>query len=101
MSARAIIATTAICVFVIGGFVANMCQLLMTEGIDRKKPELNLYSIFGFGRLKRFLGYREYRDACPNGKLHVYMLASLAIAMVGMIALVILALISLASPRIE
>ena len=100
MSARAIIAITAICVFVIGGFVGHMFRLLMTEEIDRKRPELNLYSIFGFRHLKSPFGYREYRDACPNGKLHVYMLASLAFALVGMIALAILALMSLAAPRL-
>jgi hypothetical protein len=100
MSARAIIAITAICVLVIGAFVANMFQLLMTEEIDRKKPELNLYS-FGFKRLSVFGFHREYRNACPNGKLHVYMLVSLAVAMVGMIAFVILGLITLASPGIE
>ena len=49
----------------------------------------------------RFFGYREYRDVCPNGKLHVYMLASLAVAMIGMIGLLILGVISLASPGIE
>ena len=86
---------------VIGSFVANMFNLLMIEEIDRKKPELNLYSIFGFGRLRSFFGYREYRDVCPNGKLHVYMLASLAVAMIGMIGLLILGVISLASPGIE
>jgi hypothetical protein len=101
MSARAIIGITAICVFLIGMFVANMFRLLMTEEIDHKRPELNLYSTLGFRHLRSLFGYREYRDACPNGKLHIYLLASLAVAMVGMIALVVLSLISLASPRIE
>ena len=76
-------------------------QPIDDRGNDRKKPELNLYAIFGFGRLRSFFGYREYRDVCPNGKLHVYMLASLAVAMIGMIGLLILGVISLASPGIE
>jgi|ERR1041384_179631 hypothetical protein len=97
MSAEGIIAIIAVCIYVVGLYLANMLWLLMVEEIDRRNPGLKLYEIFGFRRLRGFRGYREYREACPNGRLHIYELACFAIAMSGMITLVILGLIRLAS----
>lgn len=104
MSAEGMIAIIALCVMVIGMVAANVSWLLMMEEVDNRKPDLNLYSFFSsFNRRwdRRSEICRQYRSLCPNGKLHIYERACLAIAMVGMITLVILGLIQLASPGIE
>jgi hypothetical protein len=104
MNAGAIIAIIAVCVMVIGQFVGVVFGLLMMEEVDRGKPELNLYSLFGSLNRRWLRGFeliREYRGLCPEGKLHIYELACLAIAAIGWITLVILGVISIASHRIE
>jgi hypothetical protein len=100
MSAEAIIAIIALCVMVIGMFVGNAFWLLMMEQFDSGKPHLNLYSFFSsFNRRwdRRSEVFRQYRSLCPTGKLHIYERACLAVAMAGMITLVILGLIRIAS----
>ena len=104
MSAEGIIAIIALCVMLVAMFVGNTFWLLMTEEVDHRKPDLDVYSFFSrFNRRwdRRLEIFRQYRTLCPNGKLHIYERACLAIAMVGMITLVILGLIHLASPGIE
>ena len=104
MSAEAIIAVIALCVMVIGMFAGNTFWLLIMEEVDRRRPELNLYSVFSaFNRRwnRNLEVVREYRSLCPNGKLHLYELVCFALAMAGMITLVVLGLIRLASAGIK
>lgn len=88
MSALAIIAIISICVVVIGAFLGNIFSLLMIEELDRRKPASSLYSRFGFTRWANLETFREYRNACPDGKLHIYELAAFALAMTGVVGLV-------------
>lgn len=85
MNPMLIIMRVAILVLGIGFFLAGgVFGLLMMEEVDRQKPGLNVYSAFGsFGRrLNRGRElYRQYRSLCPNGKLHIYELASFAFGM--------------------
>ena len=100
MSAGEIIAIIAVCVMMVGSFVGNAFGLLMKEEVDRRKPELNIYSLFsGINRRwdREFEIFRQYRSLCPDGKLHIYGLVCGAVAAVGLISLVILGLISLAT----
>src|SRR5262245_37666752 len=101
MSAGAIAAIIAFSVFMIGQFLTNIFGMLMIVEIDREHPERNLFELFGFRRLRGFYGYREYREFCPKGKLHIYALACFAIASVAMIALIVLVFSGLASAGIE
>src|SRR5437762_335833 len=102
MSVGEIIAIIAVCVMVFGGLAGNVFGLLIMEEVDRSKPDLNVYSFFSsFNRRwdRGFKFFREYRSLCPKGKLHIYEMACFAVAIVGLISLVILGLISLAASR--
>ena len=103
MSAVAIVVIVAVLVMGIGSFVAaGVFGLMMMEAVDRRKPDLDLYSAFSsFNRRfdRRLQIYRQYRSLCPNGRLHIYEWTSFGLGMACMITLAIL--ISLASPAIE
>src|ERR1044071_7150835 len=88
MSAVAIIAITAVCVMVTGGFLGCIFWLLMIEEFDRRKPENNVYSGSGLTRWGSLNTFSEYRNSVPDGKLHVYAQAAFALAMVGMASLI-------------
>jgi hypothetical protein len=88
MSARNIIAIIAACSYFIGVFATITFGLLMMEEVDRKRPDLNLYSAFSKlgSQLDRGIQlYRLYRSLYPNGKLHIYEMASFAVVIVSMI----------------
>jgi hypothetical protein len=100
MTTGTIIAIIAFGLFMVGMIAGNIIGLLMMEEVDRRRPELNLYSLFSAfnRRLDRgFEMFREYRRLCPEGKLHIYELACFAVAGVGMIVLIILGSISIAA----
>lgn len=102
MSAVAIIAIIAACLMVSGGLAGNIFGLLIIEEVDRRKPELDLYSSFSrFGRRwdKGLEISRLYRNLYPNGKLHIYEMTCFSVAIVSWISLVILGLISIATSR--
>jgi hypothetical protein len=82
MSAGAIV---AICVAVTGLFVGTAFSLLMIEELDRRKQDSLLDSKFMFTRRATLRTFREYRNSCPNGKLHRYALAGYAFAIAGLI----------------
>ena len=83
---------------VIGGFAANISAMLMDDELDRRVPGRARDSFMHWRGVQSF---SEYRNSCPDGKLHIFALAGLAVAAVGMIALVILGLTSTASPTVE
>jgi len=89
MSAEVIIAIISICIVVTGLFLATMFSLLMIEEIDRKRQDSSLDSYFLFTRRGGLRTFREYRNSCPKGSLHIYSLAAYALAMIGVIGLVV------------
>jgi Bacterial Ig domain len=88
MSARAIIGIISICAVGTGSFLAVTFWLLILEELDRKRPEGRRYTQLGFPRVGTPQIVREYRHSYPDGKLHIYVLINLALAMMGMLGLV-------------
>jgi hypothetical protein len=82
MSARVIIAIISICAVVTGGFASNIFGMLMNEELDRKRPGPARDS---FTHWRSVRSFREYRNSCPDGKLHIYAMASYALAALGFI----------------
>jgi hypothetical protein len=82
MNAVAIIAIIAVCVMVIGPLAGNVIALLMMEEIYRNKPNSDLCFRNLWDRAFGFRILREYRSLCPHGKLHIYELACVALAIV-------------------
>jgi hypothetical protein len=97
MSAAAILTIIAVCIWLIGTIAGNVFGLLMAEEVDRRKPDLNLYSCFSrFNRRldRGFEMFRLYRRLCPEGKLYIYELACFAVAAVGFISFLLLVVIN-------
>lgn len=89
MSARAIIAIISFCVAMSGAFLGNMFITMMIGEINRKRQDGNLVSYFGFTLPKMLRIFAEYRTSYPNGKLHIYELAAVALTMIGGISLAV------------
>ncbi|MCI0550106.1 MAG: hypothetical protein L0287_04055, partial [Anaerolineae bacterium] len=70
-------------------FLANMFLMMMIGEINRKRQEGNLISYFGFAFPKMLRIFREYRSSYPDGKLHIYSLATFAIAMSALISVAV------------
>jgi hypothetical protein len=87
MSVVEIIAIISFCAFVIGLFLANMFSLLMNTELYERNQDTNFDRFHT--RLDLFQNSHEYRDSCPDGKLHIYSLAGFALAMIGVIGLAI------------
>jgi hypothetical protein len=94
MSARAIIAIISICAVVTGGFLGTMFSMLTIEEVDRKREYSSLDSSFPFVRWANLQTLREYRNSCPNGKLHIYTLACYALAAIGFIGFAVFMVIA-------
>jgi len=94
MSARAIIAIISICAVVTGGFLGTIFSMLTIEEVRRRRQDSNLNSSFPFMRWANLQTLREYRNSCPNGKLHIYTLISYALAAIGFIGFVIFMLVA-------
>jgi hypothetical protein len=89
MSARTIIGIIFFCVAMTGAFLGNMTLIMMIGEINRKRQEGNLISYFGFTFPKMLRIFREYRSLYPDGKLHIYNLAALAIMVIGTIGVAV------------
>jgi hypothetical protein len=66
-----------------GGFLANMFLMMMIAEINRKRPENDLVSYFGFTFFKMRRIFREYRRLYPGGKLHIYSRMSFAVSVIS------------------
>jgi hypothetical protein len=84
MSALVIV---ALCAIAVGLFFANVASLLMIAELDRTRDERSLDAKFAFTRRAGLPEFREYRKTYPAGKLHIYTLAGLALAIIGFIGL--------------
>jgi hypothetical protein len=89
MSTRAIIGIIFFCVAMTGVFLASMFLIMMIGEINRKRQEGNLVSYFGFTFPKALRIFREYRSSYPDGKLHIYWLAALALVVIGTIGVAV------------
>jgi hypothetical protein len=85
MSARAIAGIISFSIAMTVIFLGNMVQTMMIGEINRKRQEGNLVSYLGYTFEKIVMIFREYRRLYPNGNLHVYAFAAIALAIIGMI----------------
>lgn len=85
MSVTVVVAIIALCLMISAGFSANMFLMMMIAEINRKRPEGDLISYFGFTYPKMRRIFREYRRLYPGGKLHIYSNISFAVAVIGVI----------------
>jgi len=85
MSTRVIIGIIAFCVAMTGVVLGNMFTVMMIGEVNRKRPDRDQVSYFGWTlpKMVRVLG--EYRRSYPDGKVHIYMWASVALMAIGMI----------------
>jgi hypothetical protein len=84
MSTRAITGIISFCIAMTGIFLANMFLMMMIGEINRKRPDGNLVSYFGFAPLKVIRIFGEYRGLYPNGRMHMYSFAAIACTMIGL-----------------
>jgi hypothetical protein len=89
MSVRAITGIISFCVAMTGLFLANMLLTMMIGEINRKRQGDDLISYFGFTFPKMLRIFREYRKSYPEGTLHIYALATFALAMIGLISVAV------------
>jgi hypothetical protein len=68
--------------------------MLTIEEVRRRRQDRNLDSSFPFMRWANLQTLREYRNSCPNGKLHIYTLISYALAVIGFIGLAVFMLVA-------
>lgn len=85
MNIMVVIAIISVCVMISGGFLANMFLMMMIAEINRKRPENDLISYFGFTYFKMRRIFREYPRLYPDGKLHIYSNISFAVSVIGAI----------------
>jgi hypothetical protein len=85
MSVQLIAGIIAFCIAVTSAVVANLLVTMMIGEINRKRQDGNLVSYFGFATPKMQRIFDEYRRSYPGGKLHIYALAAIATAMIGLV----------------
>jgi hypothetical protein len=85
LSARTMIGIVSFCLAMTGIFLGNMFQTMMIGEINRKRQDGNLISYVGYSFPKITRIFQEYRLLYPTGKLRIYALAAIALAIIGMI----------------
>lgn len=85
LSARTMIGIVSFCFAMTGIFLGNMFQTMMIGEINRKRQDGNLISYVGYTFPKITRIFHEYRLLYPTGKLRIYALAAIALAIMGMI----------------
>lgn len=68
------------CVYMTGIFLGNVFLLMMIGEVNRKRPDGNQISYFGFHLFKIARIFSEYRGSHPEGKIHIYTSISVAAA---------------------
>jgi hypothetical protein len=86
MNARIVMFLISFAVMVSGLVSANMFIIMMVGEINRKRPEGDLISYFGYTVFKIVRIFEEYRRLYPNGKLHIFALLAFGMAVVGVIS---------------
>ena len=85
MTSRVILGIASLCFSLTGLIVANMFTTMMIGEINRKRQDGNLISYLGYTFPKITRIFHEYRLLYPTGKLRIYALAAIALAIIGMI----------------
>jgi hypothetical protein len=91
MTVRVMVGVSAFCVAISGVFLGNMLTMIMIGEINRKRPEGELLSYFGFTPGKSRLIFREYRRLYPDGKLHIYSYLACGAVIAGMLTVAVCA----------
>jgi hypothetical protein len=89
MSPRLFIGIVSFSVFMTGIFLGNMFMVMMIGEINRKMPDENLVSYFGFTYSKLTRIFHEYRQSYPGGKLHIYYLVALGACLAGILGVAV------------
>lgn len=89
ISARAMIGIIFFCIAMTGVFLGGMTMVMMIGEINRRRQEGNLISYFGYTFPKMLRIFREYRSLYPDGKLHIYHLAAVAVMFIGWIGVAV------------
>jgi len=89
MSMRVVIGIMAFCVAMTGLFLGNMFTVMMIGEINRKRPDENQVSYFGFTFPKMLRIFAEYRSLYPDGNVHFYALAAVAVAIIGLVSVAV------------
>jgi hypothetical protein len=89
MNTRLITGVISFCFALTGLFLANILLTMMIGEINRKRQDGSLVSYVGFTFPKMLRIFSEYRTSYPNGKLHIYALAALAFAIIGLASLAV------------
>ena len=71
-----------------GAILGNIFFIVIIDKINRKRDVGNLILYF-HRQFKMMAILGEYRRLYPGGKLHIYCLASFAIAIIGMISWIV------------
>lgn len=92
MSTRVVAGVICFCLAVCTLFLSNLFVTMMIAEINRKTQASDLISYFGFTFPKMLRIFREYRRLYSGGKLHVYALVSLTIAMISLVIVAVVLL---------
>jgi hypothetical protein len=84
VSTRLVAGIILFCLGVSAVILTNLFVIMMIGEINRKRQEGDLISYFGFTFSKMLRIFREYHRLYPDGRLHVYALASFGVAMIGL-----------------
>lgn len=89
MNSRIITGIISFCIAMTGLFLANIYLIMMVGEINRKRKDGDLVSYLGFTFPKMLRIFGEYRRSYPVGRLHIYALASFALAIIGLISVAV------------
>jgi hypothetical protein len=70
-------------------FLANMFLTMMIGEINRKRQDGSLVSYSGFSGTKVLRICSEYHRSYPDGKVLIYAIGALSLAMIGLIGVAI------------
>jgi hypothetical protein len=63
--------------------------MLNIEEVGRRRQDSSFDSSFPYMRWASLKTFREYRNSCPNWKIHIYTWASYALAGLGFIGFLV------------
>jgi hypothetical protein len=85
LDVRIIHAGVLLCIAATGAFLAGTFMVVMIGKINRKRPEGERESYFGFTLPKLLRIVKEYRNSYPGGLLHVWCAAGFIVVVSCMI----------------
>jgi hypothetical protein len=94
MSAGEIIAIISVCAVVTGGLLGIIFSMFTIEQVECGRQVRSTDSSFPFLRWASLQTLREYRNSCPNGKLHIYTLAAYGLSAIGFIGFAVFMVIA-------